>query len=225
MATCFQKSCCHAFTRVATWSVAQMQLASWKAVRGSHFGLCLTLECLQRASRWANHAITRQQSTDSKIYRIVIQDIVALHLLCSFQHLVFSCCREMRMKDLKTHTHTHRHTHTHTHTHDDYRMPWGSAHWDIITQRLLSYVTWTQALNYNVFEMLSLRLQMYPLSKRVTQKSEQTVTWGGELVQTWQNQIQIVKGRRNHCYQHFTHMRTMWMVSYDFKVTGYSSWP
>ena len=139
MATCFQKSCCHAFTRVATWSVAQMQLASWKAVRGSHFGLCLTLECLQRASRWANHAITRQQSTDSKIYRIVIQDIVALHLLCSFQHLVFSCCREMRMKDLKTHTHTHRHTHTHTHT------------------RWLPYAMGLRPLRHNHTEIVELR--------------------------------------------------------------------
>ena len=69
--------------------------------------------------------MSRQQSIDSKIYRIGIQDIVVLHLLCSFQRLVFSRCREMRAKDIHTHaqkTYTHMHTHTHD---DDYRMPLG----------------------------------------------------------------------------------------------------
>ena len=126
MAASFQQSRCHVFTRVAAWSVAQTQLSSWKVVRGGQFGLRLTLERSQRASRWANHTITRQQSIDYKIYRIEIQDIVALHLLCSFQRLVFSRCREMRAKDI----HTHRHTHTHTTT--TTVCLWGSTHWGII---------------------------------------------------------------------------------------------
>ena len=69
---------------VPAWPVAQMQLSSWKAVCCGQFGLHLTLECSQRVSRWANHAITTQQCIDSKIYGIVIEDIVALHLHCSF---------------------------------------------------------------------------------------------------------------------------------------------
>ena len=109
-------------------AVSMWMALNWKAVHGGQFGLPLTLERSQRASRWANHAITRQQSIDSKIYRIVIQDIVALHLLCSFQHLVFSRCGEMRVKDI------HTQTHIQTHTHGDYRMPRGSAHRGITIQ-------------------------------------------------------------------------------------------
>ena len=43
----------------------------------------------------SNHAITTQQSIDSKIDRIVLKDIVALHLHCSFLPLLFSHCREI----------------------------------------------------------------------------------------------------------------------------------
>ena len=51
---------------------------------GGKFGLCLPMERSQSASMWADHAITKQQSIVSKIYRIELEDIVALHSHCSF---------------------------------------------------------------------------------------------------------------------------------------------
>ena len=64
-----------------------------------------SLKC-SRVSRWANHTITRQQSYDSKIYRIFI---VALHLHCSFQCLLIAVAEKYVWK---TYTHTDKHTTT-----------------------------------------------------------------------------------------------------------------
>ena len=64
--------------------VVQMDLSRWKVVRCGKLALHWTLDCWQRPSRWANQAITRQQHIDSKIYKMEIEDIVALDLWWSF---------------------------------------------------------------------------------------------------------------------------------------------
>ena len=56
---------------------------------------------------------SRQQSIDSKIYRIMLEDIVVLHLHCSFLVLSF----QPLQKDIhKRHTQTQTHRQTHTTT-------------------------------------------------------------------------------------------------------------
>ena len=51
--------------------------------------------------------ITHEQSLKSKSYLIKVQEIVALYLHCTFQHLLFSRLIETRMKDRHTqHTQT-----------------------------------------------------------------------------------------------------------------------
>ena len=44
----------------------------------------LDSQSLTMAVKVSNHAITRQQHIDSKIYRIELEDIVMLQLHCSF---------------------------------------------------------------------------------------------------------------------------------------------
>ena len=66
----------------------------------------------------------------------MIEDIVAIHLHCNFQRLVFSRCREMRAKDIQTHTQTH--------TRNDYHMPPGlrpPRHKNVGTANLSSALT------------------------------------------------------------------------------------
>ena len=65
-------------------------------------------------SRWAYHAISKEQCLRSKIWPIEIQENTALCMYCNFQHQVFSSCAENERKN-----------NTQTRTHDDYHMPPG----------------------------------------------------------------------------------------------------
>ena len=65
-------TCSRDFTRVAFYLVVQMDLPRWKVVCCGQLTLHWTLDHWQQPSRWANHAITRQQCIDSKMYRIEI---------------------------------------------------------------------------------------------------------------------------------------------------------
>ena len=78
------RTCSRDFTRVAVYLVMQMDFSRWKVVRCGKLSLHWTLNRWQRPSRWANHAITRQQHIDSKIYRVEIENIIALDRFWSF---------------------------------------------------------------------------------------------------------------------------------------------
>ena len=91
------RACSRNFTKVAVYLVVQVYLSRWKVVRCGKLTLLWTLDRWQSGpSRRANHAITRQ---DSKIYRLEIEDIVALDLCWSFYRLPFSRCRGTGAKD------------------------------------------------------------------------------------------------------------------------------
>ena len=125
------RACSRDFTRVAIYLVVQMDLSRWNVFRCGKLTLHWILDCWQRPSRWANHAITRQQRIDSKIYRIDIEDNYGVRPtyveVSSAYLLVFA---EKQARD----THTHIHIHTHTHRGRLlYICLWGSAHRGIIT--------------------------------------------------------------------------------------------
>ena len=61
------RACSQDFTRVAVYLVVQMELSRWKVVCCGQLTLRWTLDRWQRPSRWAHHAVTRQQSLKSKI--------------------------------------------------------------------------------------------------------------------------------------------------------------
>ena len=58
--------------------VVQMELSWWKVVHCGQLTLHWILDWWHQSSRWANHAITRQQRIDSKVYKIELEDIVTL---------------------------------------------------------------------------------------------------------------------------------------------------
>ena len=62
------------------------QNQSWEPTTKAAGSLVFAWHCKssQLASRWANHAITTQQSIDSKIHRIELEGIFVLYLDCNF---------------------------------------------------------------------------------------------------------------------------------------------
>ena len=112
-------TCSRDFTRVAVYLVVQINLSRWKVVRCGKLPFHWTLVRWQRLSRVANHAITRQQCIDSKIYRIEIEDnYYGIRPMLKFLALSFQPLQRNKRQ-------RHTCTHTHTHTHDDYCMPLG----------------------------------------------------------------------------------------------------
>ena len=80
------RDCSLYFTRVAVYLVVQMDLSRSMVACCGQLAFHWTLNHWRWPSRWANHAITRQQCIDSKICRIELEDIVTLDLCWSFWH-------------------------------------------------------------------------------------------------------------------------------------------